>query len=255
MKGLSPTPVEKQERDRAGARHGGTRVQVIGHCRQTHNGLELSCRASRIRFRIGRFSAAGPVSCSELLCVLQRQASGPCGTDPPAYGTFAASAARRRLASQARPLGHSPRLAAPAPLRRSNACELNLARDGSLDGMMPWLAGTPSPQSLAPSSVPGRDTRCSPFRLDRQALLTSPIAGEADQHGPRRATANQVLRQQWPGQHGVRRRAAHNGLELSCPAARATVDSFSRIPAGKSRSNFPHASRVSCSELLCGLHR
>ena len=41
-----------------------------------------------------------------------------------------------------------------------------------------------------------------------------------------------------------------NGLELSCPAARATVDSFSRIPAGKSRSNFPLASRVSCSELL-----
>jgi hypothetical protein len=46
------------------------------------------------------------------------------------------------------------------------------------------------------------------------------------------------------------RRAAHNGLELSCPAARATVCSFSRIPAGKSRSNFPHPSRVSCSELL-----
>jgi len=31
------------------------------------NGLELSCRASRIRFRVNRFSAAGPVSCSELL--------------------------------------------------------------------------------------------------------------------------------------------------------------------------------------------
>ena len=35
------------------------------------NGLELSCRASRIRFRIDRFCAAGPVSCSELLCVPQ----------------------------------------------------------------------------------------------------------------------------------------------------------------------------------------
>jgi hypothetical protein len=44
--------------------------------------------------------------------------------------------------------------------------------------------------------------------------------------------------------------ALPNGLELSCPAARATVDSFSRIPAGKSHSTFPHASRVSCSELL-----
>jgi hypothetical protein len=43
---------------------------------------------------------------------------------------------------------------------------------------------------------------------------------------------------------------AANGLELSCPAARASVASFSRILAGKSRSNFPHASRVSCSELF-----
>jgi len=34
------------------------------------NGLELSCRASRIRFRICRFSAAGPVSCSELLAAI-----------------------------------------------------------------------------------------------------------------------------------------------------------------------------------------
>ena len=51
----------------------------------------------------------------------------------------------------------------------------------------------------------------------------------------------------------LRRRAAHNGLELSCPAARATVAPFSRNWAGKSRSNFPHASRVSCSELLGGL--
>jgi hypothetical protein len=41
-----------------------------------------------------------------------------------------------------------------------------------------------------------------------------------------------------------------NGPELSCPAAQATPHSFSRILAGKPRSNFPHASRVSCSELL-----
>jgi hypothetical protein len=33
------------------------------------------------------------------------------------------------------------------------------------------------------------------------------------------------------------------------PVARATVDSFSRNSAGKTPSNFPHASRVSCSEL------
>jgi ribosome modulation factor len=44
----------------------------------------------------------------------------------------------------------------------------------------------------------------------------------------------------------------HNGLELSCPAAQAAVRSFSRILAGKTRSNFPHASRVSCSEWLGG---
>jgi hypothetical protein len=43
-----------------------------------------------------------------------------------------------------------------------------------------------------------------------------------------------------------------NGLELSCPAARATAHSFSRILAAKSRSNFPLASRVSCSELFGG---
>jgi hypothetical protein len=43
-----------------------------------------------------------------------------------------------------------------------------------------------------------------------------------------------------------------NGFELSCPAARATVDSFSHILAGKTRSNFPPASRVRCSELLGG---
>jgi len=43
--------------------------------------------------------------------------------------------------------------------------------------------------------------------------------------------------------------ALANGLELSCPEAQATVAPFSSILAGKTRSNFPHASRVSCSEL------
>ena len=52
----------------------------------------------------------------------------------------------------------------------------------------------------------------------------------------------------------LRRRAAHNGLELSCPAARARAHPFSRIPAGKSHSTFPHASRVSCSELFGAPH-
>jgi hypothetical protein len=44
-----------------------------------------------------------------------------------------------------------------------------------------------------------------------------------------------------------------NGSELSCPAARATPHPFSRILAGKGTSNFPHVSRVSCSELLGGV--
>ena len=43
-----------------------------------------------------------------------------------------------------------------------------------------------------------------------------------------------------------------NGLELSCPAARAMVHSFSLILAGKSHPNFPHASRLSYGELLGG---
>ena len=41
------------------------------------------------------------------------------------------------------------------------------------------------------------------------------------------------------------RPAPPNGLEVSRPPARATVHSFSRNLAGKTRSNFPHASRVS----------
>jgi hypothetical protein len=48
---------------------------------------------------------------------------------------------------------------------------------------------------------------------------------------------------------------APNGLELSCPAAQATVAPFSRILAGQSPSNFPRASRVSCSELLGATRR
>jgi hypothetical protein len=43
-----------------------------------------------------------------------------------------------------------------------------------------------------------------------------------------------------------------NGLELSCPAARATAHPFSRHLPGKEPTNLPHASRVSCSALLGG---
>jgi len=45
---------------------------------------------------------------------------------------------------------------------------------------------------------------------------------------------------------------APNGLELSCPAARATLPPFNGILAGNTSSNFPPASRVSCSELFGG---
>jgi hypothetical protein len=44
--------------------------------------------------------------------------------------------------------------------------------------------------------------------------------------------------------------ASSNGLDLSCPAAQATLHPFPHNSAGKTRSRFPHASRVSCSELL-----
>ena len=43
-----------------------------------------------------------------------------------------------------------------------------------------------------------------------------------------------------------------NGLELSCPAAQASDDAFSRNPTGKPRFNFPHACRVSLSDLFGG---
>jgi hypothetical protein len=41
-----------------------------------------------------------------------------------------------------------------------------------------------------------------------------------------------------------------NGLELSCPAARALPHPLYGNLAGKASSNFPNASRVRCSELL-----
>jgi len=45
-----------------------------------------------------------------------------------------------------------------------------------------------------------------------------------------------------------------NGLELSCPAAQATLPPLYGNSTGNTSSNFPHASRVSCSELLGGRH-
>jgi hypothetical protein len=43
-----------------------------------------------------------------------------------------------------------------------------------------------------------------------------------------------------------------NGFELSCPAAQTTAHPFSHNLAGQSSFKLPHASRVSCSELLGG---
>jgi hypothetical protein len=43
-----------------------------------------------------------------------------------------------------------------------------------------------------------------------------------------------------------------SGCELSYPAAQGTVDPSSRIRNGKSPTNIPHASRVSCSEVSGG---
>ena len=44
-----------------------------------------------------------------------------------------------------------------------------------------------------------------------------------------------------------------NGLELSCRAARAKPPPLYGNSGGKTSLNFPHASRVSCSELLGGI--
>ena len=54
------------------------------------------------------FRHASRVSCSELLCVRERQAGGRSATVPHSQTPGAASAARRRLASQAGPLGRPP---------------------------------------------------------------------------------------------------------------------------------------------------
>jgi len=53
---------------------------------ETPNGLELSCRASRIRLRISRFSAAGPVSCYERLCENPEFANRVPTSTPRAWG-------------------------------------------------------------------------------------------------------------------------------------------------------------------------
>ena len=141
------------------------------------NGLELSCPAARAtvhqfsRILAGKapanFPHASRVSCSELLCGLHRQAVGRRATvhhpqTPPAAHSRSPPPDFASTASCP-----TSRLATPAPLRRSKACELDLAGYGSLSRMMPWLAGTPSPQSLAPAPAPGRDTRCSWLCLHR----------------------------------------------------------------------------------------
>ena len=48
----------------------------------------------------------------------------------------------------------------------------------------------------------------------------------------------------------LRRRAAHNGLELSCPAEAGNSSPLYATPAGRARHNEGPARRVSFSELL-----
>ena len=164
------------------------------------NGLELSCPAARARAHsfsrilagksLSNFPHASRVSCSELLCVRERQATRrratvPRPQTPPA--PHSRSPPPDFAGSVSWPLSG---LAPPAPLLRPNACELNLAGDGSLNRPMPRLAGTPSPHSLAPAPVPRRDTCCSTLHLDRQGLFASHAAGKADQHRLRRFNAD-----------------------------------------------------------------
>jgi len=121
------------------------------------------CPAGRAGVRCG----AGVQGCSELFGGLHRQAAGPSATVPHPQTPPAAHSRSPPPDFASTASCPTSRLATPAPLRRSKACELDLAGYGSLSRMMPWLAGTPSPQSLAPAPAPGRDTRCSWLCLHR----------------------------------------------------------------------------------------
>jgi hypothetical protein len=229
----------------------GARLQVSAYSAAAPNGIELSCRASRIHLRSNRFSAAGPVSCSELLGAPRPKAltqrHGPLSN----YLATLAPAASR-LPSRATALSNSPAIANLPARSRCLLAGPSLAGLAPTSGQCPTHLLSPTHQgSTAPplgphlwpllpplaSPSPAKD----PGLAASQATLRPSPASQVAICGASPAPQGQVAR---GGE------AAHNGLELSCPAAQVTVAPFSRALAGKSRPIFPRASRVSCSELL-----
>jgi hypothetical protein len=135
-------------------------------------------------------------------------------------------------------------------------------------GPYPRPAMTPS--ALTPTPIgPTPHAAClqRPVRLHADPTRSIGIPGEAQPRSPSTPRAgsplavpaspqaldpSHPLRQPGRLADEVQRRATPNGLELSCPAAQAPVHPLSRNSAGQSPPHFPHASRVSCSELLGG---
>jgi len=175
-------------------------LQVALRRRAAHNGLELSCRAAR--------ATPHPFS------------RNSAGRTPPTFRTPAGSAAASCYAAfTARPSADAQRSITLRLPRRLIAARRRPTPRARLH-YPPRLAsehdGPPSkglPQSLSSKTPWPRPS------LARQRGLPLLIG----------STTMQVA---------LRRRAAHNGLELSCSAARATVHPFSRILAGKVSPTF-----------------
>jgi len=173
---------------------GSITLQVALRRRAAHNGLELSCRAAR--------ATPHPFS------------RNSAGRTPPTFRTPAGSAAASCYAAfTARPSADAQRSITLRLPRRLIAARRRPTPRARLH-YPPRLAsehdGPPSkglPQSLS-SKTPW--PRPSLARQRGLPLLIGSITMQV----------------------ALRRRAAHNGLELSCPAARAALDSLSRILAG-----------------------
>ena len=183
-------------------------------------------------------------------------------------GVLTAPAVRRRCPGLQRVVGapNPPHGATNTPLRWQGLSPMTSPSEATPWRSKPTLTLQPStPRATADPSL--THIACTPPAPDLPPMAALPASqtGPHDPSGRRpQTTARRTCSLQTPpagkgkqskhkrGQNDTRR---PNGLELSCLAARATVHPFSHILAGNVPSNFPHASRVSCSELLCGLHR
>ena len=123
---------------------------------------------------------AAMVSCSELLCVRERQAGGRSATVPHSQTPGAASAARRRLTSQARPLGQPP--ASLLPPHFAGAAHANSTWQAMALSNEPF-PGRPGHPHLNPSP-PLRSLDATP------AAHLSALTGKAS--SPRPSPARQI---------------------------------------------------------------